>query len=203
MVVSLSGSELHRLLSLAKQRDGEALGRLLELYRSYLQLLARLQIDRRLRGKLSPSDVVQETFLQAERGFPQFKGSSEAELISWLRQILVSQLAMQLRHYTTQKRNVNLEKQLAAELNRSSHALENSLAAPDPSPSGQAVRREQAVLLANALAALPQEHREVLVQRHLEEKSFPEIARQMQRDLENVKSLWRRAVKRLRDEIAQ
>lgn len=201
VAISLSGSELQQLLSLAKEQDREALGRLLELYRSYLQLLARLQIDRRLRGKLSASDVVQETFLQAKRGFPQFKGTTEAELVSWLRRILVSRLAKQVRHYTSQKRDVNLEKQLEAELNRSSQALSNRLAAQGPSPSGLAAQREQAVLLANALAALPADYREVLVQRHLEEQSFPEIAWRMKRDLENVKSLWRRAVKRLRDEI--
>ena len=142
-MVSLSGSELQQLLSLAKEQDGEALGKLLELYRGYLRLLARLQIDRRLRGKLSVSDVVQETLLHAELGLPQFKGTTEAELLSWLRRILVSQLATQVRHYTTQKRDVNLEKQLEAEMNRSSQALGQSLVAPGPSPSDQVVMREQ------------------------------------------------------------
>src|SRR5437667_3797346 len=94
------------LLRRARAGSGPDLGRLLELYRKYLTLLARLQIGRRLQGKVDAADLVQDTFLQAHRDFGQFRGTTEKELISWLRQILAHSLAMCLRRYGTQRRDV-------------------------------------------------------------------------------------------------
>src|SRR2546423_15240757 len=87
--------------------DEEALGRLLERYRAYLTLLARLQIGRRLQGKADPADMVQETFLEAARHFGQFRGTTEPEFAAWLRQILAACLAhLGRRYYGTQARDV-------------------------------------------------------------------------------------------------
>src|SRR5437870_6127964 len=133
------------LLRHARTGDGSALGRLLELYRNYLKLLARLQIDRRLQVKLDASDVVQETFLEAHRDFGQFRGTTEKELVSWLRQILVTNFANLVRHYRgTHRRDVDLERELTYELDRSFAGLDRGLWARETSPSQQAVRREQA-----------------------------------------------------------
>src|SRR5262245_37389049 len=141
-----------QLLALARARSSSALGQLLELYRSYLMLLARLQISRRLQGKVEAADLVQETFLAAHRHFVRFRGTTEPELVSWLRQILASRLAKVLRHYWgTQSRDVRMERALAEELDQSSQVLDQGLVAPHSSPSQQAVRREEAVLLADAL----------------------------------------------------
>src|SRR5262245_16926078 len=68
------------LLRLARAADRTALGKLLEAYRSYLQLLVRLQIGRRLQSKLDADDLVQETFLEAHRTFANFRGKTEKEL---------------------------------------------------------------------------------------------------------------------------
>jgi RNA polymerase sigma-70 factor (ECF subfamily) len=96
------------LLRQARTGNGAALGQLLELYRSYLALLARLQIGRRLQGKVDAADLVQETFLEAHRSWVQFRGTSEAELIGWLRQILASKLSELIRRYLgTQRRDVS------------------------------------------------------------------------------------------------
>jgi RNA polymerase sigma-70 factor (ECF subfamily) len=188
-----------QLLDLARAGDDSARGRLLELYRDYLALLARLQIGRRLQGKVDAADLVQETFLQAHRYFAQFDGSTEAEFVSWLRKILASRLARLLRRfYGTQRRDVRLERELADELAKSSGILDRGLVAPHSSPSRQAARREQAVLLADSLGRLPADYREVIILRHLEGLSFPEVARQMGRSLDSVKGLWIRALGRLR-----
>ena len=64
----------------------------LERFRSYLHLLAEAQLDRRLRSKLDPSDVVQQTLLQAHQARQQFRGGSDGELAAWLRQILARTL---------------------------------------------------------------------------------------------------------------
>lgn len=190
------------LLRRARAGSGPALGQLLELYRRYLLLLARLQIGRRLQGKVDAADLVQETFLDAHRYFAQFRGRTEAEVVSWLRHILATNLANLVRHYLgSQRRDVRLERALAGELENSSRLLDQGLVANQSSPSERAARREQAVLLADALAQLPETYREVLILRHLEELSFPEVAQRMNRTVEGVKKLWARALAYLRSSL--
>jgi RNA polymerase sigma-70 factor, ECF subfamily len=188
-----------RLVSLARGGTEEALGQLLELYRSYLTLLARLQIGKRLQRKADPADLVQETFLQAYRCFSQFRGQTEAELSGWLRQILASRVAKLLRRYHgSQSRDVRLERELEQELDHSSRLIDPGLIAPLSSPSQGASRREQAVVLAHGLARLSADDREVIILRHLEEHTFPEVAERMGRSVDGVKKLWVRALARLR-----
>jgi RNA polymerase sigma-70 factor (ECF subfamily) len=188
-----------RLLQHARAGDGPALGQLLERYRAYLLVLARVQIGRRLQGKVDASDVVQEAFLGAHRDFPQFRGATANEFAAWLRQILASLLANLVRHYHgTQRRDVRLERQLAGELEKSSLALDRGLIAAQSSPSQQAARREQSVRLADALARLPGDWRDLLILRHLEGLTFPEVARRMGRTLDSVKKQWPRALAGLR-----
>jgi RNA polymerase sigma-70 factor (ECF subfamily) len=188
-----------QLLQEAQAGDAATLGRLLEMYRRYLALLARVQIGQRLQGKVDASDIVQETFLEAHRHFAQFRGKSEGELVRWLRQILATNLANLLRRYLgTQGRDVRLEREIEAAFDRSSVLLDRGLVSPHSSPSQQAVKREQAVLLADALAQLPDDYREVLVLRHLEGLTFPEVARRMERSLDSVEKLWMRGLAQLR-----
>ncbi len=190
-------------IGLAHSGDPAALGRLLEQYRAYLTLMARLQIGRRLQGKADAADVVQEAFLEAARRFPQFRGRTEAELLGWLRQILASKLVELLRRYFgAQRRDVRREQDLTAELDQSSQCLGN-LVAPDSSPSQQAARREQAVLLADALEQLPEHYREVIVLHHMEGLSLSEVARHMGRTPDGVEKLWARALARLRDVLGK
>lgn len=186
------------LLVRARAGDRETLGRLLALYQSYLAILARMQIGRRLQSKVDPSDIVQETFVQAHQFFDQFRGSTEAELMGWLRGILTSRLAKLVRRFRTRGRDIRLERDMAAELDKSSHAMDRALVAPQSSPSQRAARREQAVLLANALDQLPNDYREVMMLHHLEGLGFPEVALRMGRTVDSVKNLWTRALARLR-----
>jgi len=188
-----------RLLDLARAGDGSALGVLLERYRNYLSLLARVQIGRKMQGKLDVADLVQETFLDVHRGIGQFRGGSEAQFLAWLRQILVGILANQVRRYFgTKRRDIRLERQLQDDLERSSSALGAELIAAQSSPSAQASRREQAVLLADAIGELPEDYREVIILRQLEGMSFPQVAETMGRTEDSVKNLWARALARLR-----
>jgi RNA polymerase sigma-70 factor (ECF subfamily) len=188
-----------QLLGEARTGNANALGRLLELYRNYLAMLARLQLGHRLQAKVDASDLVQETFLEAHRDFDQFRGDSERELVAWLRQILATNLANQVKRYHgTQRRDVRLERRIADDLDESSRLLDIGLVAPDNSPSQQAAGREQTVLLADALQRLPDDYREVLVLRHLEGLSFPQIGERMTRSADAVKKLWARALDRLR-----
>jgi RNA polymerase sigma-70 factor (ECF subfamily) len=196
---SLNHADFEHLLLLARAGDAAIVGKMLEGYRSYLSLLARLQISRRLQGKVDAADLVQETFLEAHRHLARFRGGTEAELVSWLRQILATQVAHLLRRYCgSQRRDVRLERQLALELEKSSHVLDHGLLARDSSPSQRAQRREQAVLLADALDRLPQDYREVIILRHLEGLTFPQVAQRLGRSVDSVDKLWIRALDRLR-----
>ena len=187
------------LLFQAQHGIDAARGALLETYRVYLDLLARVEIGRRLRKKVDASDVVQETFLEAHRNFGNFRGAGEAEFVAWLRGILAARIANLVRHYVgTQARDVRREQGLAVDLDQSSRALDRGLFSVQATPSQQAARREQGVLLAEALARLPDEYREVVVLRHLEELTFPEVALRMERTVDSVQKLWVRALARLR-----
>src|SRR5258708_37873515 len=138
-------SDPTQAIQAARGGDRQSLGRLLEMYRNYLRLLARQQIGRKLQGKVDPSDLVQETFLAAQRDFAMFRGQSEAELVKWLRQIFAARLADLVRRYVRARaRDVRLEQDLAAELDESASPWDLKLLCPRQSPSESAVRREPA-----------------------------------------------------------
>lgn len=186
-------------LALARQGSYQARGALLEVYRGYLELLARVEIGRRLQTKLDTGDIVQETFLEAHRNFDAFRGGTEAELVAWLRGIFAARLSNLVRHYLrTQGRDLRREQALEINLDQSSRLLDRGLFAGGGTPSQQVVRREQGVLLAESLAKLPDDYREVIVLRHLEELTFPEIARQLGRTVDSVQKVWVRALAKLR-----
>jgi RNA polymerase sigma-70 factor (ECF subfamily) len=190
------------LIAAASRGGDERLGRLLALYRNYLRLLARIEIGGKLQAKVDASDLVQETMLEAHKGFSQFRGATEAEFTAWLRQIMAGVLCGQLRRYFgTQKRDIHLERTLRETLDNSSMLFEKGLVDIQSSPSQQAARREQAVLLADALENLPQDYREVLVLRHMEGLTFPDIANRMERTQDSVEKLWVRGLARLRKEM--
>src|SRR5262245_18106598 len=196
--------DVGRLIVQARAGDAAALGTVLETFRPYLALLARLQIGRRLQGKADPADLVQEAFLEAHRDFPGFRGTGEAELMAWLRQILARNLANLARRYLgTRGRDVRLERNLADELAASSQVLERGLASPHSTPSQRAVAREQATRLAAALESLPANYADVIVLRHLEGLPFAEVSKRMRRTQDSVKKLWVRAIARLRDALAE
>jgi RNA polymerase sigma-70 factor (ECF subfamily) len=187
-----------QLLRLARAGNGPALGQLLERYRNYLALLARLRIGPRLRGKADASDMIQEAFLEAHRNFAQFRGTGEGEFLGWLRQILASRLGELIRRYLkTRRRDVRRERALGPESGRSSRVSDPSLVAPHSSPSQQAARREQAVRLADALGRLPEDYREVILLHHMEGLPVPQVARRLGRSVPSVEKLWARALARL------
>jgi RNA polymerase sigma-70 factor (ECF subfamily) len=194
-----SSSQVSRLLRDALRSRAGALDRLLDSFRNYLRLLARNGIDASLQGKADPSDLVQEVLLKGHQGFHQFRGRTEAELAGWLRQILSNCLADLVRRYQgTAARRLDRERSLEEMINASSSAMERLLARKGPTPSESAERRELGVVLADALADLSTNHREVLVLRSLQEQGWDEVARRMDRSEGAVRMLWARALKELR-----
>ena len=196
----MSDTNFETLLNQARRGESPAQGDLLRRFEPWLRLLARVQLESRFAAKFDASDVVQQTLLEAVKAFSQFRGSTEAELTAWLRQILAHALAHEIRRYHgSQKRDVTLEVSLNAELAQSSQRLGLMIAESGPSPSQEAARRELDVLLADVLAQLPDDYREVLILRNLEGFSHDAIAARMNRSRGAVRMLWVRALASLRD----
>jgi RNA polymerase sigma-70 factor (ECF subfamily) len=198
-------SEVDRLFTSAQAGSASSLGRLLTLYSNYLKVLVAAQLDTRLQVRVSPSDVVQETFFEAHRDFHQFRGQSTGEFVAWLRKIVVQNiLRIVEQHVTAEKRDVRREvslEEIGRRLEQSTVRLEALLAEEAESPSGCAVRNEHEILLADALSKLPADYRDVIVLRHLEGLPFEEVARRMERTAGAVRMLWLRALKNLRDTL--
>jgi RNA polymerase sigma-70 factor (ECF subfamily) len=178
------------------------LGELLEHYRNYLKLLARSQVDLHLRRRADASDLVQETFLDACRDFHQFRGHTEAELMAWLKKILIYNIAKFIQRQVQAKkrdarRDVSLDGHLAAITQSSAH-WEAALASAQSTPSVQVLRRERAAVIADYLAQLPPAYREVILLRNLQGLAFAEVARRMHRSPGAVRILWVRALDHLR-----
>lgn len=194
--------QVEDLLDLAREGQGESLGKLLQLYRNYLTILATTQLDRRLRRRMSPSDLVQETMLAAHRDFGQFRGHCEREFIAWLRQILIHSLHHAVEtHVKAKRRDVRCEvsiEQVSAALDRSVINFAQILADNGPSPSAPAHQRERAVAVADQLARLRPEYRDVIVLRNLQGLSFDEVAERMERNPGAVRMLWLRAIEKFK-----
>ena len=171
-------------------------------YESWLKTLARLEIDSRFQGKFSASDAVQQTLLEAWKDWDGFRGTEEPQRLAWLRQILAHQLAHLARHYAgTQKRDVSREVSMQDSLAKSSDRLAGMLPTDISTPSIQAAAREQQLRLAEVLQKLPDDYREVIVLRNLQELPHAEVARRMDRKEGAVRMLWVRALKKLREEM--
>lgn len=175
--------------------ETETPGLPLEKFRQYLLLLARLHLGDRLRAKLDPADMVQQTLLEAYKNQALFRGKSDVELAAWLRQILASNLADVLRAFARVRRDVAQERSLE----ESSARLEAWLAADQSSPSQRAMRQEQLLALAEALAQLPEDQRRAVELKHLQDESVSAIAQRLGRTETAVGGLLRRGMARLRE----
>jgi len=192
------------LIQRCRHGEPEAREQLFERYRDYLRLLAQAQLGRYLRAKCDPSDIVQQTLLEAHRDFAQFAGNEEAEFLAWMRQILAHNLYNETRHFAAQQRDAAREvslDQLRAGLEHSSAVLGRCLAAEITSPSQAAAEREAAVRVADVMARLPEDYRTVLVLRVFEGLSAEEVAQRMNRSSGAVRMLQLRALTALRAEM--
>jgi RNA polymerase sigma-70 factor, ECF subfamily len=192
------------LLAQARGGDPRALDHLFAACRSYLQVLARARLHGRLAARADPSDLVQQTLVDAYRGFGGFAGGTSAEWLAWLRRILERNAADLARHHAAGKRAAAREVTWA----QPPPGASSLVGPPDPpaagdSPSACLVRQEQALRVAEALGRLSPDHRDVILLRNLEGLPFDEVARRLNRSRPAAQMLWLRALQRLHAELGE
>jgi RNA polymerase sigma-70 factor (ECF subfamily) len=172
--VTPESAEWQRLLQQARDGDARALERLLSLHRAYLRQLVELRLDPRLRTRVDPSDVVQEAQLEAARRLPEYLRDPGPSFRLWLRGLAEDRMAMLWRfHFKAARRSIVREVTLPED---SSLRLAEQLAAGGSTPSQRLSREEQARRVHQALAALAEADREILLLRNFEGLSFKEIS---------------------------
>ena len=180
--------------------DGDELARRLESFRNYLLLLARVQLEGKLRGRLDPDDLVQQTLTRALEKRDRFRGSDDAQRAAWLRRLLGRTLIDAVRKFA---RAGGIARSLEAAIEQSSARLEAFLAADQTSPSGQVERQERLLRLADALAALPEDQRRAVELKHLQGLALVEVARRMGRSVPAVAGLLQRGLRALREDLGE
>lgn len=191
--LSSTGSQVERWIEQAKAGSRTAMGRVLDGARKYLLLVANRALDEGLKSKVGASDLVQDTFVDAQRDFGQFRGATEEELYAWLIGILAHRLANNARRYRgAQKRNVDRELPAAAVEAAFAQLRDEAL-----TPQAATLAREEETRIRAALEQMPEPWRSVLVERTWERKSFAEIGAARDCSAEAARKLWARAVQEL------
>ena len=197
--------EFRRLMDAVLKGDGDALASLFSMYRERLRRMVELRLDARLRGRVSPSDILQEAYLGALQRLPHYQASSDVPFFVWLRSVTMQRLIdAQRRHLGGQARDVRREIRLGqVEAIEAQSGQIAELIANTTSPSLAARRGEIMVLVRDALEQLDAIDREVLVLRHFEQMSNHEAAAALEIKPAAASKRYVRAVERLRSVLEQ
>lgn len=189
------------LLQDARRGSNQSLGHALEACRQYLLLIANRELDEQLKAKGGASDLVQETFFEAQRDFEKFTGGTQEEMLAWLRRILLNNVHNFRRFWlTTMKRSASSE--IPIPDGSSGEAVPN-LSSPQDSPSQRAINNERMAAVQSALSRLSDEQREVIILHNQQHWSFAAIGDKIGKSADAARKLWARAVDRLQHELAQ
>lgn len=188
-----------RTLGGSQGRDGHVLDR----YRSYLQILAEIHLDGRVRAKVSASDVVQRTLIEAWKHVGELESWGVPQQLAWLRKTLSHVLSKVGRDLHRQKRDLARERSLEAALGHSSEVIARSFATEEPSPSEEAMRKELILQVADGLAGLPEAQRRALLLYYLEGRTLEEVGAALGRTSVAAGGLIRRGLKRLRESLGR
>jgi RNA polymerase sigma-70 factor (ECF subfamily) len=180
--------------------DGpQAAAELFTAYRSRLRRLVQLRMDPRLSGRIDPSDVLQEAFLDVAARATEYAAKPDLPVYLWLRLMTAQRLAaLHRRHLTAKKRDAAQEIPIHAVPPVSTESLAAKLLGRDRSPDDDAARGELRDRLVILLDALDPIDREVVVLRHFEELTNSEVATVLGVRKAAASNRYTRAIKRLR-----
>lgn len=195
-----------QLLRRAKEGDQTSLGELMNMYRPYLLVLSSRYLDNRVQGRLDANDIVQQTFLEAHRDFPGFRGDDIASLLAWLRNILRNNVSTaHQRHLVAQRRTaareIDIGRKASSDQSGESPGLADIAPSETTSPSQRVMRDEASAKLADSMTRLPETQSEAIRLRYLEGKSLKEIAVELEKTEMAVAGLLKRGLRSLRLEI--
>jgi RNA polymerase sigma-70 factor (ECF subfamily) len=190
-----AAARIEELIPAARDGSPEACGRLWILVRDYLLTIANRELPPELRAKVGGSDLVQETFIDAQRNIARFEGSSQSELFAWLRRILLNHISDVNRRYIGAGRNGQSRE---GPLVGGSWilGLRQPPVAGDNTPSRMAIVQEEARRIEHVLAQLPESYRQVIRLRSWDRRTFVDIGACMQCSPDAARKLWLRAIER-------
>ena len=203
--MSGDANDTGELVRRAGSGDAQALAELFAHYRDRLRHMVRLRLDRRLQGRVDPSDVLQDAYLDLARRLPEYVAKPTMPFFLWLRLLTGQRLLMIHRqHLGTQMRDVGHEVSLySGPLPQASSAsLAAHLLGRLTTPSQAAIRAEMQIRLQEALNQMDPIDREVLTLRHFEELSNSETAAVLGIQKAAASNRYVRALKRLREALA-
>ena len=170
--------QIQHWLRAARHGSNGSLGQLFEACRGYMLLVANCTIDSQLRQKVGASDLVQDTFLEAQRDFAQFRGATEREFYAWLTQILINRLRNTARSFRyTLKRDLDREIPIEKDLER----FVSEIAKDDYTPGALVAAWEEEQRVKDCMQRLSDVDRQVVILRSWEEQSFVQIGQKIGR----------------------
>lgn len=190
------------VIAAAQGGSTQAVGQLADIYRNYLLAISRAGLSENMQAKIGASDVVQETLLDVQRDIACFRGSSETEFMSWLRQILSHKLAAICRRFTTTEKR-QIDKEVTKNPDESISLAPCRALVDSQTPSRNAMASEESAILHQALARLPEHYRQILVMRNFELWPFEQIGEALGRSADAARKLWSRAADQLQSELAK
>ncbi len=200
--MSGSSHSIVQLLTQARSGDDGAKEALFTRCRSYVNIVARTQVEGWMRAKVDASDLVQQTMLEVHRGFQDFRGESEGEWLAWLRRILTNNTTDFVRRYRqTAKRQASREVPLEAMNRQAGEEFRLDPQGECDTPSEIVMRRETEIEVAHAISQLAEDHQEVIILRNLQRLPFDEVAARMGRSRPAAQMLWTRAIRRLQETL--
>ncbi len=188
---------LSRLIPLAREGDAAAHNEICRQVQTHLAAMAHHNLDDRLRNKLNPSDIVQQTMTRMIHGFGDFRGATSGEFYSWLNTILRNEIHSTRRDLFRDRRDVRREQTLSTPPSMGDAPLVDST-----TPGALALQQEKLQRFRDVIGRLPADYATVVELRGLQEMPFNEIAEKMGRSVNSVTKLYSRALVKLQQELA-
>lgn len=177
-------------IKLAKTGDQSAISMIVEKYQPYLWLIADKHLDPSLSGRVSPSDVVQNTFAKLPEKLVAFKGRTEPELRAWLKTTLRNAVHDIRRYHLQKKRSISKEEELQSNLFGDANS---------PSKVMQTKERDSAIEV--GLNKLSERDQKILRLRHEQGLTFAEIGKALNVSTDVARMSWGRAISKLKKHI--
>jgi RNA polymerase sigma-70 factor, ECF subfamily len=203
--VNRDPDQIDDLVRRAARGEADALAELFSFYRGRLRQMIRLRLDRRLQGRVDPSDVLQDAYIEIAEKLPAYAGAAEIPFFIWLRMVVGERLVRIHRHHLgaamrDAAREISLHRGAFPEA--SSASLAAQLLGQITSAGRAAVRAEMKLMLQGVLNAMDPIDREVIALRHFEELRNEEVAAALGLTKAAASKRYVRAMIRLKAAIA-